>query len=249
MSIKYIKTGGSFPEDSILVRATMLWPDDRERWRHYCAVDYANRFVHEDDSPEICQWPASLIRSLLEAPSRSQVKRDTAQATKRGIIAGYIFVFMYLMDLRRDRLPDRGAKGASLSKAKFLAQKKAQSGTSYGDGTKLFTSDTTIEQCWQDYRSVAHLWAAGLMNKFVPYAGRRLTDPVHFPRFLQTAAFMQQFGTTHKLDNRSKTSPETLLVAANTWLIDLQEYPPKLLLPKVLSVLDRHLAPLTEYKA
>lgn len=247
-----IKTGGIFPEDSILVRAIMLWPDNVERRRHYCAIDYANRFAYEHNT-SLKSLPASLIQALLEAPSKSQVERDTAQASKRAIIAGYVLVFMFLMDLLRDRLPDKwGAKGASLSKAKFLAQKMAQSGVKFGDGSRMFTSDTSIEKCWHDYRSVAHLWSVGVMNRIARFAPQReLTKQAHFHKFMQAATYMQMFGTRHKLDNRSKHSPEALLVADKTWLIDVNEFRPSLLLPKDLSVFDNSpfVVMLKKYKA
>ena len=137
-------TEGIFPNDTINLRAVMLWPHDVERRRHYYAADYANGFVYEADRSANYLWRAALIQDLLEAPSWSDLKQISAKCTKRAIVAGYIFTFMFLMDKLKENLPRRGAKGASISKALFLAQQWAKQGATYGDGTKMLASETMV---------------------------------------------------------------------------------------------------------
>lgn len=233
------RTEGIFPNDTINLRAMMLWPNSADRRRQYYAADYANGFVYEHDATAIYPWRASLIQALLEAPSWDDLKQESARCTRRAIVAGYVFTFMFLMDKMKDRLPPRGAKGASIAKAIFLAAKWGQQGATYGDGTTMYTSEKMVEECWKSYRDVAHFWAAMEMNRIAPIAPpREILHPNNFQGFMRAAAYMQMFGTTYVPDNRSKASPEFLLSLESAWLVDTDQYRPAITFTDDLTVFD-----------
>ena len=49
---------------------------------------------------------------------------------------------------------------------------------------------------------------------------------------------MQMFGTTHTVDNKAKRTRELLLNPASTWLVDVAEHRPNIMVPNDWSVFD-----------
>ena len=231
-------TEGMFPHDSIKLRALMLWPNDSEKRRLYFAADYANGFVYKHDPSSVFPWSASLIQALLEAPSWSELKNELKRQSKRALVAGYVFTFMFLMDHLKGRLPRRGAKGASISKALFLAEEWAKQGATFGDGTKMLASAKSVKDCWRDFRSVAHFWAAIELNRsFANAPQNKLFHPDHFHDFMRAIGYLQTFGVSFQLDNRSKQSPAFLISSDSDWLIDVDKNRPRIALPQNADVL------------
>jgi len=236
-----IKTEGIFPNDSIHLTALMLWPkeDESDMRRFYYAADYANGFVYDHEPSSIYPWQANLIQALLEAPSWQDIKKESTIRTKKAVIAGMVFTFMFMMDKCKEKLPRRGDHGASLSKAFYLVEEWSRDGATYGDGTPFPLSDKTIKDCWRDYRSVAHLWAALEMNRIVRYApDLKIMRPENFHKFMSTVAYLQMFGTTFHLNNKSKRMSGTLLPPTSTWLVNTDTFTPRILLPRDDSAYD-----------
>lgn len=210
----------------------MLWPDDVDMQRRYYAADFVNGVVYESPPEVISQWDGHLMRALVEAPSWDELKRESVRRTKRAMVAGYIYTFMFLMDRARGVLPVRAAGCASLDKAMYLAGQWAREGATYGDGTRMLASQKSIKDCWREYRSVAHFWAAMEMSRAFQFAPpMEILHPAHFHTFIRAAAYMQMFGTTHRLANKSKKAAEVLSPPASTWLIDVGVYRPTIMLP------------------
>ena len=210
----------------------MLWPDDADARRLYYAADFVNGVVYESPPEAVSQWDGHLMRALVEAPSWDELKRESVRRTKRAIVAGYIYTFMFLMDRAHEILPVRAAGGASIDKAMYLAGQWASDGATYGDGTRMLASRKSIKDCWREYRSVAHFWAAMEMNRAFQFAPpKEILRQAHFCTFIRAVAYMQMFGTTHQLANKSKKGAELLSPPASTWLIDTEVYRPTIMLP------------------
>ncbi len=69
-------------------------------------------------------------------------------------MVGDLLIGMYGMDAFPDHFPE-----PSVRKAMFFAKEFARK-TTYGDGTRLPTSETTIRKYFSRFSAVAHLWAA-----------------------------------------------------------------------------------------
>jgi len=231
---------GLFPADLINTRCALLFPgaEEEARRRQYYAADLANGTFYEP-GPEIICWQVDQLQALLEAPSWQELRREATERTKRALLAGYIFTFMFLLRLLQDRLPNRGEKGASLAKAKFIVREWALQEGVYGDGTPIPTSEKFIRDCWNDYRDVAHLWAAMEMNRVAEYAPfRQILHPAYADKFFETAAYLQEFGLAHRLRNKAAKVQDTLLNPHTCWRIDIERYRPRILLPVDPAVFD-----------
>lgn len=244
MQVPLLQLEGVHPNDGIRTRAVMCWPSDTETdaRRHYYAADYANGFVYEHDPGALWPWPGSLIRDLLEAPSWVTIMQEQRRRTKDGIIAGYVFASMFLMDCAKDRLPPRGKQGASLDKAFWIALQIAASGATYGDGSNMASGLSKVKECWKAYRSVAHFWAALEINRSFPVCPQdQIFHSEHFDSFMRIVSALQVFGIGFQMDNRSKQATTNLLTADMAWLIDTERFKPALHLPADSSAFESSL--------
>ena len=159
------------------------------------------------------------------------------EAAKRACIAADILCTIYLMD--RFSLPE-----PSVNKAVAVVQANAPTAT-YGDGSRMDTSETQIRKYWQEFKPVAHLWAASRINKAYPFTKDHksmYTDD--FESYLQVA---QEFTVSASSFIPKRTRPpKPILDAETTWTL------PASILPKSLHskwLPDRLIEILRNYKA
>ncbi|RTL22776.1 MAG: hypothetical protein EKK52_05370 [Burkholderiales bacterium] len=222
-----IATNGTLPHDSILIRALMKWPGEGEEEgrRQYYVTDFYRGVAYEPGPPQLLVSVED-IQKLLEAPSWPELVRQAKERTRRGMIAGDVLVSMYLMNLLRDRLPNRGAAGATLDKAFAIADEWARQGNAWGDGVPL-AKMTKIKAAWLEFRPVAHLWAAVSMNQVFPYApAREIFHPNYINAFFRAAAYFQRFGMSFTIPNKSNRSNIPLLDPSTTWALNTGRHPP-----------------------
>lgn len=235
-----IETTGESPHDTLLVKAVMHWPasgDDTKR-RQYYVAEFINGTAFEP-GPPLMTLPVQTIQTLLFTPSWPDLVEQVKDRTRLGMQAGDVLLFMFLMDRLKDRLPRRGAAGASLDKAFAIASAWASKGNTWGDGVPIGKSKTNIKKAWAEFKSVSHLWAAFSMNTIAPYApARQVFHPEYLPAFLETAAYLERFAKSYKLFSR-ETKRELPLVDADTaWALDTQRHRARMLFPDDLSVFD-----------
>lgn len=226
-----LETIGEHWNDLSAVKSAMHWPavdsEGEKRRVQYRVAEYVNRVAFEPGTEKLA-LPVDALQTLLFTPSWPTLTREVAQTTRLGIQAGEVLLSMFFMDRLQDRLPARGARGASLDKAFWIASAWAGQGAAWGDGVPMDKSTTKIKEAWSKYRGVAHLWAALRLNLVHPYApARQVFDAAYFPRFLETAAFLQRFALEHKLMNRAKQGVTPLVAASEMWQLDLQVHRPR----------------------
>lgn len=102
----------------------------------------------------------------------------------------------------------------------------------------MLASAKSVKECWRDFRSVAHFWAAMELNRSFTNAPQdKLLHPDHFHDFMRAIGYLQMFGVSFQLDNRSKQSPASLISPDSDWLIDVNKYRPRISLPENADVL------------
>ncbi|MBC7619249.1 MAG: hypothetical protein H7293_09750 [Candidatus Saccharibacteria bacterium] len=239
--------------DSKMVQSIMLWPESEEKRHHFLTVDSVKGILGSIESNGAEVWETSLIQSLLDAPSSQEILDQVRYCTKRAVIAGNVFNFMFFMDRLKDRLPPRGAKGASINKAIYLATQWAKTGATFGDGSKMLVSDRLVQECWQEYRSVAHLWAAYEINRIFPVSemNQKFVHPENFQNFMEAGAYMQMFGTTHQMTKKSTKTAESLQSLDSIWAVDVQRFMPRIYMPSDLNLFNDapFIAMLNAYKS
>lgn len=228
------------PHDIGWVRSIMLFPDDENLRMQNYAVEVAKYEISSSNAGSTLS--TECIKLLIEAPSDSELQYIRNERTKGGIVAGIILTAMYLM--RHYELEE-----PSLKKAIFVA-KEFNKKSAYGDGSRM-PAETKIKEYWRQYAPVAHLWAALELNRLYPIVESEADcfSETGFPKFLQLAASVYNFGTTF-IPKRAK--PQTpILNKSDTWAIDaqielitLQESTPP---PELLKILKKYKAPVSNY--
>jgi hypothetical protein len=143
----------------------------------------------EGGDPGAVSAPRWVMQCLLSGPSHHEIMERVGEATKRGTVAGDLISLIYRMHFE-------GAKEPSLNKAigdyrkLALGDKLLYAGVRgrYGDGSPLRYADQTLRDCLEQFKSVAHLWAAYRLNRDHPFT----TDSRDF--FRDTAALATCLG-------------------------------------------------------
>lgn len=175
------------PEDILWVRSVMLFPEDSELRERAFSVEFAREFLADVDRQKFQSLNRRTVELLIEAPAYSDLKKIAAERTKKAILAGNLLMAVFLMHRFNEPEP-------SLNKARFVAKEFAARAR-YGDGSAIDKSEPSINRAWNDFRSVAHLWAAFEINKAYPFAPKReIFTPNFLPSFLGVAAEILRFG-------------------------------------------------------
>ncbi len=172
------------PNDIGWIRATMLFPNNDVARRQCFAVEFAIAKVLGCEDADRLEIAARDLRLLIDAPAYADLKRIAVANTKRAIVAGDILMGLYVM--HRFKVPE-----PSMNKAKFVAMEYAKT-AKYGDGTRMNVSERMILDCWNEYKSVAHFWAAFRINRAYPYAPDE--DVFISKEFPEVAVEMYRFG-------------------------------------------------------
>ena len=194
------------PRDVRWVLATMLFPNDETLRRQYFGIDSARYKVLECNDTDRLEINASDLRLLIEAPAYDVLKDITAANTKCATVAGDILMVLYIMD--KFNVPE-----PSLNKAIFVAMEYAKN-AKYGDGTRMNVSERMVLKCWNEYKPVAHLWAAFRINVAYPYTKDGVFSD---PKFLEVAVGLFRFGAAF-IPARAKIK-NPVIDAAKCWTL------------------------------
>lgn len=241
------------PNDIGWIRSIMLFPNDEQLRNQNFAVEVAKyEIANTEHLTEI--WIQSktnelklrltneCIRLLIEAPSDNELKVIREINTKQGIVAGHILASIYLMDKFKLEEP-------SMRKAIFVAKQFA-SKNKYGDGTPMHYSESKIEQYWQEYQPVSHLWAAFAINQAYPFVPTPIDcfSETGFATFLRVAAAMHEFGINF-IPKRARPK-EALLDSETCWRLPEEIKPMHLNSTnnpeKLIKLLKKYKAPKTQ---
>ena len=231
-------------EDDVgLVRSVMLYPRDDRARRLYHAIHFHTVLLK--GAPDETRWPVSagLLRQLLSDPNPAAAETIRAR-TRRATVAGELLSVIYLMSRFKAVAP--AFEHPSLNKAIYVVQTWADK-YSYRDGTEIPSSRKGIRDCWEEFRPVAHLWAAQAINSKYPFVepGEEFTSKANLDVFLGVAAGLFRFGRGF---NPTRSTGETrLLDAERSWTIPASIAP--LELPKGAEPPDLLLRVVRTYKA
>lgn len=134
-------------------------PDLREV--HFVREVVEQELMSRETGDTPVNLPAWMLRTLLDSPGKDETKRLAAEATKRGTVAGDLLALIYVMEAQNVNEPSFG-KAVEHYKGFAL-------GLKYGDGEALKYSEQTLRNYFDEFASVAHLWAAFRLNQG-PYA-------------------------------------------------------------------------------
>ena len=193
------------PNDIGGVYATMLFPNDDVLRLQYFGIELTRFKVLECKDTDRLEINACDLRLLIDAPAYDALKDIRIANTKRAIVAGDILMALYLMD-------KFGVVEPSLNKAFSVAMEYAKT-AKYGDGTRMNVSERMVSQCWNEYKPVAHLWAAFRINAAYPYAPDE--EVLMSKKFPEVAVEIYRFGVGF-IPFRAKTP---ILDAEKCWVL------------------------------
>lgn len=222
-----LATSGDRAADAVAVYTAMCWPHEPQLRRQYQLHKRLLRQTGKLPGDELVQLTAEDIRTLLQSPPAAKLEDDAEEAAKQGYVAGDVLLSMYLMDRFSALLPPTGSKGASLSKAFWVAKCRADNGRRFGNGDEMPAATKTVQKRWTDFRGVAHFWAAhAFLIKMWPVEEVRSAS--FFPTFMSTASFFFDFGASFLVDNRGSKVPTPLLHESVSLVVNPRQYPARL---------------------
>ncbi len=132
------------------IMSYMFFPIDESLRQKYLASSLAKMQITDDENGDI-NIPPGLLALVIDAPSRSELDKLSAQSTKRGVIAGEMFLSLIEMDISNEN--------PSLKKANDLATEYFWSAKD-AKGEKSNSSKSSNIRAWNEFKAVSHLWAA-----------------------------------------------------------------------------------------
>ena len=183
--------------DRTFVFSVMLFPTNGKKRDEFSAVTNTRSQLSVMNDRDVISVSKGALQSIIDAPSARELDRIRAQAVKKGLAAGYILAATFLLHHFEGKHPL--STRPSLRKAFHIVREFAIR-NSFGDGTKMEYSDTKLRSCWKEYKSVAHFWAATVLNQEGAYpfceedwfSGSQES----FETFLGVASGLQTFGET-----------------------------------------------------
>jgi hypothetical protein len=143
------------------VMAVMYFPNNDEVRRQFLVRQLVKQACEDGGADAEVSIKASMLRELIEGPGLGEMKSLVEEAVRRGSVAGDLLHLVYEMHAR-------GLQEPSFGKA-IEEYKRFALGGKYGDGVPLKISEHMLRTYFNEYASVAHLWAAYRLNHG-PYA-------------------------------------------------------------------------------
>jgi hypothetical protein len=178
------------PFDASWILAAMHFPNSDLERRAYYAIKFAETEIDRVALDESINVEARLLRDLVESPSRATLMAEARNRAKHGFVAGDFLLFIFGMHSFPNDFPE-----PSIRKAVFMSQEFAKH-SRFGDGSNLPRSETEIRDCFKQFNSVAHLWAALRLHEAFPIRPQKeiFGSTPAIDDFLAIAATIQDFG-------------------------------------------------------
>lgn len=190
------------------IHAVMLYPTNECARIEFITASLCGLKKNWDEN---IQLPIGALSYLLSLPSVEDVVKRAANDAEKAILAGDILDFIAQMHFA-------GYKEPSVNKAIYLIQGYLST-PARGYGKRTGSSEMTIRNSWEKYKSVAHLWAAFRVyqlapkNKFTNIV--KMLAGVKLDEFLAVAEHFRLFGESFK-PSRIKTHG-SILPKEETW--------------------------------
>lgn len=197
--------------DGTRTQAVMLGPDEPVFRRAFFATSLVRGNEWDLPGPPVLV-DRQLLADLLAAPAFPELLEDVGARTKDATVAGYVLMGLFMMWRFPELHGPRQMGGVSLNKAfHFCAFIARELEWKYGDGTRLPQGETKIKECWNRYRTVAHLWAAHSWHEAFPLGDKMSLYREKLAEFLSAARYFQMFGQEPILDKKAAKTKESAL--------------------------------------
>ncbi len=168
----------------------MLFPTDERKRKELLALVYASSL--EKAAPELEPVSSDIWTILLHAPPLAVVEGGDCfeDVILKAWYAGTILKYMAVMQ--------HAGEAASVRKAVYLVSKHLF-GVRPRDGNRVPSTERTIRKGWNEFKPVAHLWAAvwSLGNEDDPEGQLKALTEVSLRDFLALAEWFREFGEQH----------------------------------------------------
>lgn len=196
--------------DGIRTQAVMLGPDEPVFRRAFFATNLVRGNEWDLPGPPVLV-DRQLLADLLEAPTFPKLLEDVGARTKDATVAGYLVIGLFMMWRFPELHGSRNMGGVSMRKAfHFCSYIARDLAWKYGDGTGLPQGETKIKECWNRYKTVAHLWAAQSWSRAFPAGDKMSLYRENLPNFLSAARYFQMFGRELILDKKASKTKESV---------------------------------------
>lgn len=174
--------------DPSRVWGVMLFPSDPQLWNQYAAWRRLETDTAAGQTVLVDKQTLELLKKGV--PSEKDLEQTIVDRTRKATVAGLVLSAIYVMD--KFSIPE-----PSINKAIDFARYYAMKAKQYGDGSKMNRSRRIIREHWDEFKPVAHLWAAKELNRDYPFAPEReVLSPEYFGTFLGVAKGLLEFGVS-----------------------------------------------------
>lgn len=199
--------------DPLTVLALMVFPTDEEQRRNYHSIRSAESQLDAASGSTSLELKSDLLRAIIKSPNKSELFDQMGRQVREAMVAGTYLATLFVMSLFPNDFNEPSSR-----KAVYVTRCLAKE-SKYGDGSEMYKSDTKIRKCIDNYRSVAHLWAATIL-----YDRARFQDFTDFldndealQDFLSIGASIQDFGCNFVADRPRRRDQRTVLDPASIW--------------------------------
>lgn len=175
--------------DGLWILAVANFPNDGKLREDFYAIHQVEQLLADSRAKGYAEIESHFLDAIIAAPSREQMKSLVATATKGGIVAGHFLLSIFILH----RFPKYFSE-PSRRKAIALTQAFARR-TKRRDKSPLTAGETTITKYFDEFNSVAHLWAAfQLLIDMGWVKGEMFGSDAAVRVFLKLARRLQDFG-------------------------------------------------------
>ena len=205
--------------DSIWILALMHFPHDEQLRQQYYARKFAESELEGTVLTDFIEIEAEVLENILGNTQESAFHEVVAKRARDAFIAGSVLTTLYGMYSFPNYFDE-----PSLKKAIFVAGKFAEA-NKYRDGSKISQGKTAIRKCFDDFRGVAHLWAALQLHREFPKREQVeiLGSLEAIDDFLGIARTLQEFGCSFIPKRTSNPTPfrapDPILDSAKIWKV------------------------------
>jgi hypothetical protein len=231
------------PLDQHRVLSLMYFPRDELLRNQYFELNLMSQNLLDLEDEVVCNVTAGDLRLLINAPPLNEIRDKVSEAAKRATSAADVLACVYLMEKFKDKV--NAFSEPSLNRAFHVAKEFAIK-AKFGDGEVPPRSEATIRKNWEEFRPVAHLWAAFRINIGYPFANKAdfFRTPESFHKFLGVAAGIFSFGTAFVPSRAKPANP--ILDQGTAWVVPPSIEPLSLVSDRVPDLLKDYLS---HYKA
>lgn len=176
-----------------------LYPNDPSRCFEYYVRAAVASHIQSDHSLELT-LPRDWVLALLYGKSLEETEKEVSKRSRKGVTAGAVFLIANLCDQLGQPIHFNTAEAVIVT-----AEENKRLGKAFGE--TAHANKAQINSAWNEYRSVAHLWAAASVIDIAVASGGLRPSPSLFAEVLGLAATFGDWAVSKRMGRGKQSAP------------------------------------------